>query len=675
MAEQQQQSSMNMRDIFNTLFRHKWLVIICFLLGTLGSVFYLLYLPETYVSNAKIYVSSGQSNPMEMLTGVPASSEINTEVEILRSRGFAEKVVDEIGPENILYVPEVQDNFLIRSVKESEVLKKLNLALVNGQIQEDAVDPVAYREKAVKVFINTLETGIVPRSNIINLAYYAATPHLARDILSEVVSLYTEKHIDVHTSAVSLEFISRETERLAQELKASENELRNYQEQFNIISFPEQQTILLDRISAIESSIEETETLIISSQAAIEKMHSDIEMRGQLKEEEVRLASLQARLIPLKERLSAEREKLKRLRGSEQEYTLLQNRVSNLRQNYSRYRESLEQARIAQTLENQKISNVSVMQQPTLVLEPVTQERKKKFALGLFLGIVGGVGLAFVLDYFNHKIKSKEELARILGLKNVSAIPRINHREMARLLKRKWKKGIKNTSLVPKKLSKNVTVWLYLNQEVHDCFEKLRNDLYKKIQAREGDRSKPAPYVLAVLSTYRGEGVTSVATGIAYALAMADGDNILLVDSNNHYPDQEKVFGANRPPGLYEMSVQGQAQQMNNKKEIEMFQNMEMSKQMGAMSSSERVGRLLPSVQRLNYKLIVMDSPSINESAAAVKSAALADGVMLVVESERVRREVVQYVKEQLDEAGAHLAGAILNKRRLYIPKFFYKRM
>ena len=55
--------------------------------------------------------------------------------------------------------------------------------------------------------------------------------------------------------------------------------------------------------------------------------------------------------------------------------------------------------------------------------------------------------------------------------------------------------------------------------------------------------------------------------------------------------------------------------------------------------------------------------------------ARLADEVILVVEAERERMEVIKSTQEILAEAKANLTGIILNKRNFYIPKWLYKTL
>lgn len=76
---------------------------------------------------------------------------------------------------------------------------------------------------------------------------------------------------------------------------------------------------------------------------------------------------------------------------------------------------------------------------------------------------------------------------------------------------------------------------------------------------------------------------------------------------------------------------------------------------------------------RSRYDLIAIDSPPLSASSAATIIATKADGVILVIEAERVRREVIQRAVTQLEDAGAHLLGVVLNKRRFPIPNFIYR--
>jgi Mrp family chromosome partitioning ATPase len=73
---------------------------------------------------------------------------------------------------------------------------------------------------------------------------------------------------------------------------------------------------------------------------------------------------------------------------------------------------------------------------------------------------------------------------------------------------------------------------------------------------------------------------------------------------------------------------------------------------------------------RLEFNIIVVDLPHVLGHPHAAILASLMVGVLLVVEGERDRRPWMAASKKQLEDAGANLIGAVLNKRRQYLPSF-----
>lgn len=65
----------------------------------------------------------------------------------------------------------------------------------------------------------------------------------------------------------------------------------------------------------------------------------------------------------------------------------------------------------------------------------------------------------------------------------------------------------------------------------------------------------------------------------------------------------------------------------------------------------------------------------MNSCSDVIALAGKVDGVVLVVESERTRREVALQYKDRLEKSGAHILGVVLNKRRFHIPEWVYNRL
>lgn len=78
---------------------------------------------------------------------------------------------------------------------------------------------------------------------------------------------------------------------------------------------------------------------------------------------------------------------------------------------------------------------------------------------------------------------------------------------------------------------------------------------------------------------------------------------------------------------------------------------------------------------RQRFDLIVIDAPPVPQSLNAGLMASQTDGVVLVVESEKVRWQVVSHGIVQITGHGGRVLGIIINNKRHYIPEFIYKRL
>jgi capsular exopolysaccharide synthesis family protein len=78
---------------------------------------------------------------------------------------------------------------------------------------------------------------------------------------------------------------------------------------------------------------------------------------------------------------------------------------------------------------------------------------------------------------------------------------------------------------------------------------------------------------------------------------------------------------------------------------------------------------------RERFQYIVVDAPPIQGHPETLMLSRKADGVVLVVESERTRKRTALWAKQQIEEAGGRLLGVVLNKRKRHIPDWLYKRV
>ena len=176
---------------------------------------------------------------------------------------------------------------------------------------------------------------------------------------------------------------------------------------------------------------------------------------------------------------------------------------------------------------------------------------------------------------------------------------------------------------------------------------------------------------LGMTSACRGEGVSTLAAHLAITAA-ADGPvRVLLVDADLEQPTLHRLLGTQLDPGLAEClrAERGPAEAAGESG----FPGVSM---LGAGRLRDSPARLwdLPTLPGLvedlshEFELVVFDLPPVAQQSWMRRLAGLLDGVLLVVEAERVSGQAARRAKELLRGTEAHLLGAVLNKQREGLP-------
>ena len=181
---------------------------------------------------------------------------------------------------------------------------------------------------------------------------------------------------------------------------------------------------------------------------------------------------------------------------------------------------------------------------------------------------------------------------------------------------------------------------------------------------------------LAVISRYNGEGVTTVASNLALAYAKLTHEPVLYMEMNYRNPNAASVFNVEPTPGLGTILRTHEVSQNCIKSTC--IKNLSVIP-CGDLDSDPCEFLTLPQLfdkLQQRFKYLVFDLPSLERSQkSALKISGIMDGVILVIEAERVRWEVAERAKRQLLNAEAKILGVVLNKRKYYIPKFLYKSL
>jgi len=179
-----------------------------------------------------------------------------------------------------------------------------------------------------------------------------------------------------------------------------------------------------------------------------------------------------------------------------------------------------------------------------------------------------------------------------------------------------------------------------------------------------------------VSSCFHGDGKTTAAVNLAYSLAEISNKNVLLIDGNSNDPQLHNLFGLDVGPGLTD--CYGNPQQLGEILHETAYPRLKLlmhGDNNGPVDHIAKQTQLLSSPELLNrFDYVLIDGDSALGSSRVSMLAKAVDGILLVVACEKTKWEVVQQVKERILQVNGKVIGVILNKRKFYVPSFFYGR-
>lgn len=338
--------------------------------------------------------------------------------------------------------------------------------------------------------------------------------------------------------------------------------------------------------------------------------------------------------------------------------------------------EKLEESRIS---EAEKIPSLRIFDAAQLPEEPIKPRTKLNLAVGLLLGLLGGTGLGLVQETVKAPMESTREIERLTGWPVLATIPRIDRLPRGEL---QHANGSNRTQRGHQRIRRGLVSFLQPDSGPAEAYRMLRTNL--QFQGL-GDRYR----TMLVTSIGPSDGKSTTIANLAISTASV-GYRTLLVDAEVRRPGMHLLFGVDREPGLSDVlgsrnGPNGDALQMqdqNSGKESNIqttwIENLQLLAS-GAVvrdasnTISQKAAQLRAALEDLkqDYDVILIDSPPLLLVHDTTLLASLADGVLFIVNSNRFDAELLEKAKRNLENAGADVAGAVLNHVE---PTGVYKR-
>lgn len=331
------------------------------------------------------------------------------------------------------------------------------------------------------------------------------------------------------------------------------------------------------------------------------------------------------------------------------EYNILRRDVDANRELYTSLLTRLKETQISADL---LTSPISIVDRAEVPFWPSRPRKGLTIMLAAVVGLLSGVGAGFIVERRDKRIRSGDEMERLLGVPKLGLVPRVR-----RLGRDAVHRGVIAGRRVGAAHRFALVTHLESASRFAESFRELRTSI---LYSGTGQ----SPRTLMVTSLDAGDGKTALAMNLGVALAQLGGGEVLLVDANLRSPDLHNILGVPRSPGLSglltgETDIRGVLTSTTVPR-LQLIPAGRCPANPAELLSSRRFTQALEALSE-RFEHIVVDAPPMFGVSDAITLAPRLDGVVLVLREGRATREEAQEAVQRLWLVRANLLGVVVN--------------
>ncbi len=284
-------------------------------------------------------------------------------------------------------------------------------------------------------------------------------------------------------------------------------------------------------------------------------------------------------------------------------------------------------------------SIVQVVDRAVVNLRPVKPNKPLNLGLGVVVGLIVGIGLAFFIEYLDTSVKTIDDVERALQAPVLGVIPQ------------------------------NVGALLEEGPDTPhaEAYRVLRTNV---LFSRKDDKLN----TLSVVSGGAGEGKSTTLLNLATIFAQS-GNRCLLVDSDLRRPSIHKVLKVSNTIGLTNYLLkQNSLEEVIQTTSLSTLDFMPSGKlpssSMGILSSAKMKELILELKRR--YDFVFFDSPPLLGVSDASILASEMDMVLQVIQYRRYPQPMTVRAKQMVQKVGGNLLGIVLNNINMSQDENYY---
>jgi capsular exopolysaccharide synthesis family protein len=662
--------------------RKRWRIVVTVLVVCVAvAVVYTMRQPKVYEAKCSLVIESSAPQVFENMKDVIQMTSMSrefyiTQYRIIRSREIAQRVLDRLG---------------------------LQTSPRSGGSTDESRQ--AERESLVQALLEEVKVVPVRDSFIANIQVRDLDPEKAARIANAFADAYVERNLDFKLDGArsAATWLGEQTVGLRKQLENSEMELYKFRKDRSLldINLDDKQGMTRQNLQSLNQKLTDLKTrrieiesirkLILAAKNNISERESLPEIRDnpvvqRLRENYLDLLRIKADLEsrygdkhPKIDTIGHQLAELQRdygkeldnvLRAFDKRYQAMVETETSLTKWMNHERQQaldltkleIEYRPLARDAENNSkmysvvtqrhkevdltgaspANNVRVLDRATQPRSPVSPIMALNLPLGVALGLVFGLLLAFAIDSLDNTIKNPEAAEELVGAPLLGVIPMLSQARQH------------STADAP---TRDLVVFKDPTCLAAEACRSIRTNMLF-ISAQQ-DFS-----VFSVTSPGPKDGKTTVAIALAVTMAQAGG-RILLVDADMRRPRVHKSFGLKSDTGISSvMAGDIQLKDAICKSEVPNLDVLPcgpMPPNPAELLHTERFRQILVQC-RGNYDRVILDSPPIGPVTDPAIIGGATDGVVLVLRAGHSTRVATQFARRQLADAGARILGLVINQ-------------
>ncbi|GBC62230.1 lipopolysaccharide biosynthesis protein [Desulfonema ishimotonii] len=488
MNMQENETNITLSDYYNVMFKHRWLICICFVLVVSLTVFFTFQMTPVYeaattmVIEDNYAVSPATGEQIEYGGYINQQMAFNTHLKMLTSRPVLEAVVRRLGLDAPNRKTEAaHTEFIPVRAFWAKIMK--NIRLITGDEEKDALqaDPLS---AAISALADRITIEEVRDTHLLRIRVEDPDPVRAREIANALTQSYIEFDAGgrLRSSRDMLKWMTAQLYETRKKLEDAEVEFQAFKQQEKIFSIEGKQNMITQKIGDFNDAYLEARNQRLELDARLAELKRISKRKGQIhnarmlidnttidtlygqileaevehnrlsrvyKEKHPKIQQIISKITKTRRKLNDEiRKEMENLKAQrtvliskenvlqetiagfendaletnkkELRYTILRRNVETGKKLYDTLLGKIEASNIDEKLD---ISNIRVVEQADLPESPVRPNRKRNILLGIVLGGMFGIGLAFLREYLDQSFRTEEDIQKYLDLPVLSVIP------------------------------------------------------------------------------------------------------------------------------------------------------------------------------------------------------------------------------------------------------------